>query len=108
MDVTPLVPKGKNIIQSYSNDYVIINGNKYFTPIIISPDQLIIDVKNYQDFKDLKNKPEIFIIGYHSVQQKRHPEDIHAEVMSFGAACRTYNILLTEGREVACFLSAVD
>lgn len=33
---------------------------------------------------------------------------LHVEVMDTGAACRTYNVLLGEGRRVAAALIAVD
>jgi uncharacterized protein len=103
MDITPLVPKGKNLISAYGKYYIIINGEKYFAPLIASPDQLILDAKDITQIQELNIKPEIIIIG--SDLKQRRDFDIKAEFMSFGAACRTYNILLTEGREVACFLS---
>ncbi len=101
MDVTPLVPKGKNLISAYGNDYIIVNQRKYLTPLIIAPDQLILEVKDFTQFDELLLEPEILLIGHHQVQMK---VKIKAETMSFGAACRTYNVLLTEGREVACLL----
>lgn len=103
MDITPLVPKDKNLIDGYGKGYILLSQKKYYAPIIISPDQLILDVRNYNEFLKLDNKPDILIIGSDS-QINRPTLEINAEIMSFGAACRTYNILLTEGREVACFL----
>ena len=103
MDITPLVPKGKNLIDGYGKGYILVNGKKHYAPIIISPDQFILDVKNYHEFLKLDKKPEILIIGSDS-KINRSTLDINVEFMSFGAACRTYNVLLTEGREVACFL----
>ena len=103
MDITPLVPKGKNLIDGYGKGYILVSGKKHYAPIIISPDQFIFDAENYNEFLKLDNMPEILIIGSDS-QINRSTLGINAEIMSFGAACRTYNILLTEGREVACFL----
>lgn len=102
MDITPLVPSGKNIISAYGKNYVVVNGEKYYAPLIISPDQIILDASEYKQFELLNKKPEIIIVG-HNLKQMRNTE-VKAEFMSFGAACRTYNILLTEGREVACML----
>ena len=99
MDITPLVPKGKNIITAYGINYVIVNGNKYLAPLVITPDQLLLEAS----LEDLDVQMEVLIIG----SSKTKPDhDLKAEIMSFGAACRTYNILLTEGRAVACFLRA--
>lgn len=102
MDITPLVPNGKNIISAYGKNYVIVNSKKYSAPLIISPDQIILDALSYQQLDLLSKKPEIILIGHHLKQMK--VLDIKAEAMSFGAACRTYNVLLTEGRDVACLL----
>ena len=102
MDITPLVPIGKNLITAYKDDYVVINGKKYYAPIIISPNQLILNATDFKQFDELEIKSEILLIGHHLKQMRVN--NIQAETMSFGAACRTYNILLTEGRQVACFL----
>jgi uncharacterized protein len=103
MDITPLVPSGKNIISAYGKNYVVVNAKKYYVPLIISPDQIILDASEYKQFELLNKMPEIIIVG-HNLKQMRRNIEVKAEFMSFGAACRTYNILLTEGREVACML----
>jgi uncharacterized protein len=102
MDITPLVPKGQNLISAYGKNYVVINGQKYVAPLIISPNQLILNTRDLSQLSKLDTKPEIILIGHHLKQMR--VTEIQAETMSFGAACRTYNILLTEGREVACIL----
>jgi uncharacterized protein len=43
-----------------------------------------------------------------SVRQAFVSEGVALEVMDTGAACRTYNVLLAEGRPVAAALIAVD
>ena len=106
MDITPLVPSGKNLISAYGDKYIIVRGEKYFAPLIITPSQLISEVKDFAQLDGLRVSPEIILIGHNATQLRFN--GIKAEVMSFGAACRTYNILLTEGREVACLLMDVD
>jgi len=57
-------------------------------------------------------RPEILILGTGEVQQFPEPavfaaiaaQGIGFEVMDNGAACRTYNVLLAEGRRVALAL----
>lgn len=104
MDITPLVPANKNLIQAYASSYIVIKGEKYMLPIVISPDQIISEFDISNPFLKLNNPAEIFLIGNKDNSFLVDLEEIKAEVMSFGAACRTYNVLLTEGREVACFL----
>ena len=112
MDITPLVPKNKNLIHAYGKDYVLIKQQKYSSPILITPDQIILNFFDLKTLNQLISKPEILLIGHHQ-QQMRLPSEsilylnqlhVSGETMSFGAACRTYNILLTEGREVAVWL----
>lgn len=104
MDITPLVPANKNLIQAYASSYIVIKEKRYYIPIIISPDQIIINPDDEYSFKELNNIPEILLLGYTNGKLPIKRPDINIEIMSFGAACRTYNILLTEGREVACLL----
>ena len=38
MDITPLVPAGRQIIQSYSPGAFSISGRRYTTPLVVFPD----------------------------------------------------------------------
>ena len=108
MDITPIIPKGKNLINAYGNDYVLINEKKYSLPLLITPDKIISNPLELELLISLAIKPEILLIG-HQLKQMRLPMDsslyleklsISYETMSFGAACRTYNVLLAEGRNI--------
>ncbi|MEM9360380.1 MAG: MTH938/NDUFAF3 family protein, partial [Pseudomonadota bacterium] len=65
--------------------------------------------------EDLK-APEFLLLGTGRKQHFPTPElraafaeaGIGLEAMNTGAACRTYNVLLAEGRPVAAALIAVD
>lgn len=56
----------------------------------------------------LASKPEIVLIGHNTpsqfapvmIRQRLSQERIGLESMSIGAACRTFNVLLNEGRSV--------
>ena len=46
MDITPLIPKGKQVITGYGNGQFNINGQVYTTPILIFPDRTVVwDIK---------------------------------------------------------------
>jgi uncharacterized protein len=64
----------------------------------------------------LEPRPEILLIGAGKTPAMLHPDcqtalkdaAISVEVMATGAACRTFNVALGEGRRVAALLLAVD
>ncbi len=111
MDITPIIPKGKNLINAYGSDYVLINEKKYSLPLLITPDQIISGPLELELLISLAIKPEILLIGHQLKQMRLLKEHvlyleqlgISHETMSFGAACRTYNVLLAEGRNVSAW-----
>jgi uncharacterized protein len=104
-------------IRSYEPGRIRIDDNTYDHSLIVTQDQLVADwppqsldeleSRHLQAIFDLK--PEVIILG--SGARQRFPErgllqeimksGIGVEVMETGAACRTYNILMAEGRRVA-------
>jgi uncharacterized protein len=110
---------GKNLFTGYGEGYVLINGVRHENNLIVLPgkidgwkeggmENLIAD-----DFARLAALgAEIVLLG--SGAKLRFPPPaltamvqgvgIGLEVMDTGAACRTYNILVAEGREVAAAL----
>lgn len=106
----------QHAIQSYSTDQIQINSIIYKNSLIVSREEIISDleIKHIQDIDEhyldqlLSLKPELILIGHEqagkfppisiitSLSQKR----IGIECMSIGAACRTYNVLLSEHRAV--------
>jgi len=107
-------------IESYSNDTVVINGTGYSSSLIISPKKLVTGWQ-VSAFTDLaaqhidtitELEPEIIILG--TGKKVRFPDpqiiagifsrDIGFEVMDTGAACRCYNLLVSEDRRVAAGL----
>jgi len=124
MDVTPLIPQGKRIIKKYGNGSFLVNDDYYKGNIIVSPDSVIpwqINNNTEISFDSLKsltnqtNKIDILLIGCGNEHIKAPKEliiefmklGISAEMMTTGAACRTYNVLLSEERRVAAALIAV-
>lgn len=111
---------GKYQINSYQPGSITINKEIYTNSIIITPEQLITDWPP-QQFSALTEdhlkmiihlNPQIVVLGtgekqYFLAQQLMLPflqRGIGIEVMNTHAACRTYNVLLSEGRKVVAAL----
>jgi uncharacterized protein len=116
-------PSATNVITGYGADYVEINQVRHDASLILAPD-LPPQAWPVTTFDELK--PEHFdwllthvslpleLLVFGSGQRLRFlspqitaalaDRQIGIETMDFQAACRTYNILLAEGRRVAAAL----
>lgn len=111
---------GKNIIRAYDTGFITINDRQVRHSVIVTPERLITDWPP-RSFAELTEshlewlaplEPEIVLLGTGSRQQFPHPRltraltgrRIGVEVMDTAAACRTYNIIMAEGRRVAAAL----
>ena len=113
-----------NLIRTYAPGHIDVNQEAYTRSLIVLPGRVIPDWPP-QAFSDLTAAhfealaalaPEIVVLG--TGQRQRFPgADILAplikagigwEVMDSGAACRTYNILMSEGRNVAAALLMIE
>ena len=104
-----------------SDSFVEVNKQKYTQNLIVMADKLILDWQasdfaslNATHFELLINlKPEVVLLGAGGKHQFLHPKivqqltknNIPLESMTTAAACRTYNILMSEGRNVAVMLT---
>ena len=109
-------PNALNTVTAYGQDYIEVNRVKFIGSTIIMPqgDVLAWGVEAFDDltthhFETLSEKnPELVILGTGSKQRFPHPKltsslinrHIGVEAMDTQAACRTYNILMAEGRQV--------
>jgi uncharacterized protein len=117
--------EGKNLITAYTDDYITINQQHYSNSLIVMPDSLITDWASSSnqaltfdnltaiDFEKITAlKPEVVLLGTGKIHKFLHPktsalliqQGISLECMTTAAACRTYNILMNEGRNVAAAL----
>ncbi|MDH3378000.1 MAG: Mth938-like domain-containing protein [Gammaproteobacteria bacterium] len=105
-----------NIIRSYTDHEVIVNDRRYVASLVVSANSIIDDWTPRRfddlceaDFVELGAlEPELVILG--TGTRLRFPDPrltlglsskrIGIEVMDSRAACRTYNILVAEGRHV--------
>lgn len=112
--------RATNQIRAYEPGSIKVNEHVYHCSIIIAPEKLI-DTWPPQNFSALKKEhlaiilelsPAIFILGTGSQLQFPPMEifsdlidhDIGIEVMDTHAACRTYNVLTSEDRNVVAAL----
>ena len=108
---------GTNTVTAYGTGYVTVDGSRLEQSFILTSTQLITDwkVRSVGDIGDLGVEElttlncDIVILGTGNTQRFPAPKllqpllarRIGVEVMDNFAACRTYNILLAEGRAVA-------
>ena len=115
---------GSNAITGHGAGFVIVNGNNIDHPVIVLPDKIIdpwhiastpatAQSLCIADFAALFTiKPELVVFGSGTKFQFPLPAILAAfstarigfEVMDTPAACRTYNVLMSEGRRVAAAL----
>lgn len=115
MDIQ-LEAREPHTIQSYSDTAVTVNHEVYSKSIIIHRDILISDwpVTQASELNSealaslIALKPEVIILGSHTPDALRRldiirqlcEQKIGVECMDIGAACRTFNVLLSEERDV--------
>ncbi len=108
-----------NLIRSCSADGIGIGDNVHTESLIVTESVVTawpvvsIDTATDDDFAELlKLEPELILVGTGSEQKFPDPakyaallrQGIGIEFMSSAAACRTYNIVVMEGRRVLAAL----
>ncbi|HVZ01945.1 MAG TPA: Mth938-like domain-containing protein [Dongiaceae bacterium] len=126
MDLTPLIPQGRQIVESYGDGRFRVSGALYEHSILIFPDRTAlwpvadIRVLTPESLAPIAAAGEsgavdLLLIGC-GLRMAMIPSALRAglrakgivlEPMDTGAACRTYNVLAAEGRKVAAALVAV-
>ena len=115
---------GQNFIHAYGPGQVTINQQAHRRSLLVTPSRLITDWPP-QSFSDLLERhfdqirelnPEVVVLGTGARLQFPRTADTRAliqaniglEVMDTGAACRTYNILMQDGRRVVAALLMIE
>ena len=111
---------GRNTFTGYGAGYVEVNRTRYTQSLVVSGERLVTDwpasavdtltADHLAAIVELK--PEIVVLGtgprFHFPEPARlaplYKAGIGVEVMDTPAACRTYNILIGEGRNVVAAL----
>ncbi|MDH5190381.1 MAG: Mth938-like domain-containing protein [Gammaproteobacteria bacterium] len=113
-------PEKGNLIKSYEKGQIMVNEQTFTTSIVVGTDRILSDwpPNKVSDLTPdhfetlLEFKPEIIIFGSGEKQQFPSPElmaplikkGIGLESMNTAAACRTYNVLVSEYRRVVAAL----
>lgn len=112
------------LIMGYGVDndirFIEINNQRHTGNLIVMADKLILDwqATNFDSLAEIhfeqiiEFKPEVVLLGTGEKHQFLHPklyqrlstQGIPLENMTTAAACRTYNFLMSEGRNVAAAL----
>ncbi len=121
MDITPLVPEGRHVIESYGDDGFRINGERHTGPVIVWPEGVVAwevsgiataGIETLNAMFSAEPPIEILLIGSGAafemapavLRQALGARSVALESMDTGAACRTYNVLMAEDRRVAAAL----
>jgi uncharacterized protein len=108
--------EGRNLFTGYGEGYVSVNDRRYENSLVVAPAHEVtvwsaesFDALTPAHFEALLElKPEIVILGTGERLRFPRPEVTRSlaaarvgfEAMDTKAACRTYNILMAEGRAV--------
>jgi len=109
-----------NLITGYGDDYIEVNKKRYQQTVVVMANSLTLDW-SAQSFDTLTAahfeallafQPDVVLLGTGKKHCFVHPKltvqltekNIAVECMTTDAACRTYNILMNEGRHVAAAL----
>jgi uncharacterized protein len=118
-------PAGRQIIESYGGGGFRIAGVRHSGSVLIFPDQTLgwpvddaadISMASLSELLRRAKSVRILVVGCGRAFAPKPPQldadlraaGISVEWMDTGAACRTFNVLLLEDREVAAALIAVE
>lgn len=121
MDFTRIAPTDRQHIQKYGPAGFVVSGESYEGPVLVffqetvtwsavMPDQLTLE--HFQPIVDRAADVDLCLLGCGDRMQpvasdiKTHLKShgIGIETMDTGAACRTFNVLLAEGRALVAAL----
>jgi uncharacterized protein len=117
MDLTPLAPAGRQLIERYSADGFRVSGIVYPGPVLVFIDRTLLWENPVISPEGLApviehGGVELLLIGLGkrgapvapALRAALKAHGIGVEAMDTGAACRTYSVLLAEDRLVAAAL----
>jgi uncharacterized protein len=128
MDITPLIPQNTPLIQRYGQGFFHILGQNYNNQILFVDQSTVHPLSEFPtDLKQWDTQEhwlhilklceglDILLMGcgatsflIPSIARKMFTDQqINIDPMDSGAACRTFNILRTEGRRAGCVLIPV-
>ena len=126
MDLTPLIPTGRQIVESYGDLRFRVSGTVYEGSVLIFPQQTLAwPVASLAEMTTETLTPvisrasagevDLLLVGCgprllpiaKDLRAALRSQGIVMEPMDTGAAARTYNVLMAEGRRIEAALIAV-
>ena len=127
MDLTPLIPAGRQIVESYGDGRFRVSGTLYEGSVLIFPQATLawpvasLPEMNAENLAPVVSRatsgevglllvgcgPRLLPVGK-DLRAALRAQGIVMEPMDTGAAARTYNVLMAEGRRIAAALIAVQ
>ena len=127
MDLTPLIPAGRQIVESYGGGRFRVTGVTYEGSVLVFPARTVRwPVAAVEQLSEQALDPvlaearaggiDLLLLGCGArmaiipanVRQHLRAAGVVVEGMDTGAACRTYNVLMADGRRVAAALIAFN
>ncbi|MBK9160007.1 MAG: Mth938-like domain-containing protein [Nitrosomonadales bacterium] len=109
-------PGDTKLFTAHGDDHVMVNGERFGSSVVVLADAVHSDweARSFDDLDEahfaclLAYDPDVVLLGTGARQRFPHPRlyraltdaRIGVECMDTPAACRTYNILVAEGRRV--------
>jgi uncharacterized protein len=120
----PWIAPDRQVVQAYRAGRFTISGARHTGSVLVFPDKVLpwapraadeIDLASLDALRLVQPVPDILVVGVGATSALIAPELRRAirqlgpavEAMSTPSACRTYNVLLAEGRRVAAALIPV-
>ncbi|MFP4097199.1 MAG: Mth938-like domain-containing protein [Alphaproteobacteria bacterium] len=123
MDITPLIRRNQQVIQTYKSGVFKISNVVYDHPVYVDADEVLCwnisgcalgDIKpaHLHLIEERAGSLDVVLFGTGSKSAllPDHLRDafctmgVAVDSMNTGAACRTFNVLMAEGRRVSCLL----
>ena len=124
-DITPATPPEISLIQAYGNGGFRISGVAHVGSVVVLPArvepwpiaaaaELVAD--SLEIVIAAEPRVELLLVGCgvrsallpSALRRRLRAAGIAVEPMDTGAACRTYNVLVAEGRRIAAALMAIS
>lgn len=124
MEISLAVPKDKQVVESYGDWQFKVSGQQFQGSVLVLPDRS--EAWPVTRFEEVTADSlaavgdagaiEVLLLGCgprmlmipKELREALRSRGVALDPMDTGAACRTYNVLLSEGRAVAAALIAIE
>jgi uncharacterized protein len=127
VDLTPLIPAGRQMVESYGDGRFRVSGRVFEGSVLVFSDRTLawpvgdasaVTAESLAEVAaaGAAGTVDLLLIGCgphmallpSALRKSLRDAGVVTEVMDTGAACRTYNVLAAEGRRVAAALIAIS